>query len=424
MSATDLPAYASLNTSAGFQDGGTYCRIIVDYISSQLRWSVGWAHNGRRAAKYFPVKLFGMREGYDMAVSFKSTKTVPLEPSTPLLTNSIQAADGPASTAMRSENGSTRSIMAGGPATRVEKSLVSFTADAPVALSLQPQPEIAGATSLCSRTWQEKFRLFSPCYSEIPLAASCLMLTPDSQASSDGKIAEISATTTTRTGVQIPSGRPERVIPPSQPISCTAGSDKEENTGRMPDAHASAPSSPGRTADTTVHSLPCLRPPHSQWPFTSVSEIDQLKLSAHFTATGGKMGPQSVVEGRFLTSDVCCMDSTQESMPQVAGVLMTAPPFAPQHPHDSGQTRDGEKPLCCRNPLELCGVNNSTEASVSVVSAASTVGNPESTAATSDCSPQTSSSAAYGQVRGAYNSAARFPLAPHPNQVGSRTTAW
>ncbi|KAL8273741.1 hypothetical protein Esti_002341 [Eimeria stiedai] len=42
----------------------------------QLRWSVGWANHGKRAAKYFPVKLFGMREGYGMAVRFKSTKSV------------------------------------------------------------------------------------------------------------------------------------------------------------------------------------------------------------------------------------------------------------------------------------------------------------------------------------------------------------
>lgn len=40
---------------------------------------MGWAHHGRRAAKYFPVKLFGMREGYDMAVRFKSTKAVAVE---------------------------------------------------------------------------------------------------------------------------------------------------------------------------------------------------------------------------------------------------------------------------------------------------------------------------------------------------------
>ncbi|KAL8427103.1 hypothetical protein ACSSS7_007898 [Eimeria intestinalis] len=49
--------------------------MLFDFTCEQLRWSVGWAHHGKRAAKYFPVKLFGMRDGYGMAVRFKSTKT-------------------------------------------------------------------------------------------------------------------------------------------------------------------------------------------------------------------------------------------------------------------------------------------------------------------------------------------------------------
>ncbi|PHJ22874.1 ap2 domain transcription factor ap2ix-3 [Cystoisospora suis] len=50
----------------------TYPKVSGIYFDKhQLRWSVGWAQHGRRVAKYFPVKIFGLAEGYRLAVHFK-----------------------------------------------------------------------------------------------------------------------------------------------------------------------------------------------------------------------------------------------------------------------------------------------------------------------------------------------------------------
>ncbi|CDJ54303.1 hypothetical protein, conserved [Eimeria brunetti] len=347
----------------------TYPKVSGIYFDKhQLRWSVGWAHNGRRAAKYFPVKLFGMREGYDMAVSFKSTKTVPLEPSTPLLANPVQAADGPASSVKQNESTSNRPLLTGVPSPQAEKALVSFAPDVQFNLSLQPQSAIVGTTSLCSRTWQERTRIHSPCFPEMPLA----VLATNSQASSDTKIAEAPRANTARTAAQLSLCSTDTAVPVSQRVPYTAGSDKEENIGQTPDDHASAPSSPGRPTAGELHGLTCFR------SFSSMSEMDHLKLSGPCIATSGKPESHSALESRLIASEACYVNRTHELMPQIPGMLVSAPPFAPHHPHGSGQTEDSAESLCCRNSLELCGVDNNIEANVSVVSVAPRFGNRDS----------------------------------------------
>ncbi|CDJ28764.1 uncharacterized protein EMH_0017020 [Eimeria mitis] len=320
----------------------TYPKVSGIYFDKhQLRWSVGWAHNGRRAAKYFPVKLFGMREGYDMAVSFKSTKTVLLEPSTPLLTNPVQGAEGPTSSVRHTDGNSNKASLAVVTASRAEKPLSSYTTDAPVTLSLQPQPAIAGP-SLCNRTWQERLRICSPCFSEMPLTTPCLMVTANSQTSSDRKNVDVSGTATTRTGVQVPGHNSELVTPPMQRISVSGGSDKGEKLSQTADDHASAPSSPGGTTHGELHSLPGFRPQQSQWPFTSVLELDQLKVPSPCTAVNRKTEPQAVVEGRLIASGACYLNRTQEPTPQRG-----APGLSGLHSRELnglGPTQDDAKP--------------------------------------------------------------------------------
>lgn len=336
-----------------------------------------------------------------MAVSFKSTKAVPLEPSTPLLANTVHAGEGPASSVRCSESSANRPVLAGAPTSLAERSLVTFTANAPVTLSLQQQPAVVGPTSLSNRTWQERIRICSPCFQEMPLPTTSLMVTANTQPSSDRKTAEVPSTSTTRSGLRFPSCNIEIGLAASQRIPHTAGSIKERIAD--PDYHASAPSSPDQTTRGALHSLPCFRPPHSQWPFTAISEIEHLKLP-----TPG-------------TSDACFLNRTQESIPQIPGDLVSAPPFALQNPHDSDQSRDNAKQLGCGNSLELCGVDNNTEAAISVGSAASRVGTRESMAAKCNRSPQSSSSPSYEHLSlpEAYLPVASVPLAAHANPVSS-----
>ncbi|CDI75388.1 hypothetical protein, conserved [Eimeria praecox] len=296
----------------------TYPKVSGIYFDKhQLRWSVGWAHNGRRAAKYFPVKLFGMREGYDMAVSFKSTKTLPMEPSAPLLANPVQAAEAPASSIRCNESSTNRAVLGGVPVSRVDKSLVSLAADAPVTLSLRPQATIAGPPSLSNRAWSEKIQVCPPCFPGMPLAASCLMPTANRQALPEGQTTDVSGANTTRTGIRLPSCSAETPMPSSQIISHSAGSNKEENVGQVLGDQASAPGSPDRATQGTLHSLACFRPTDSQWQCTSVGEMDQLKLPDSCTVVGEKTDLQAVAEGRLIASDAYT-NRTQGSMSQNA----------------------------------------------------------------------------------------------------------
>ncbi|KAL8433320.1 hypothetical protein Efla_001874 [Eimeria flavescens] len=86
-----------VNVQSTLRQEAEAAESIAATVARKLRWSVGWAHHGRRAAKYFPVKLFGMREGYGMAVRFKSNKNASPEPAgSPSFPSSASSADNPA----------------------------------------------------------------------------------------------------------------------------------------------------------------------------------------------------------------------------------------------------------------------------------------------------------------------------------------
>lgn len=342
---------------------------------AQLRWSVGWAHNGRRAAKYFPVKLFGMREGYDMAVSFKSTKTTSLEASSPLLTNPVQATEPPPSSTRSDDQGSDRAVVAGAIGPLGGTNVVPLASERPMAMSLQLQPAFTGPTNLCGQTWQSSTEMCPLSCPEKPLATPGLLLTGRSQRVAAGNGTRSPDTNHCPSSVQ-PQNCSIRALPsPSQQGLHPTETNKIEQGGQIGRGHTSGPSSPIRKPQGILSNTPVLQPSPAQWPFTTFPDVDNYKVSGPSSAAPDNKSRQAMMATPLISSDICYSNSTEKSREQASGVLAPPSPFIPQPAHNSDRNTEESQASCCSDGLEMCGFGSSADETNASVSRPSTASN-------------------------------------------------
>lgn len=328
-------------------------------VSEQLRWSVGWAHHGRRAAKYFPVKLFGMREGYDMAVRFKSTKAVALEAAAPLLGDPGQAADLPATGGRRTD------LASDGPAAAGALRPPAGTSVAPVAAerALIPIRCPINSTTISVPSihgWKAGMELPSPAYQEDPLGGGSLVGANDRRKAAAGEVAH--ATVTCSAELLPPCSSSGRLAPPWQDPLSTMQGGKAEGGASASDGHASASSGPEPLVHCSPAGLFCSLTGRVRWPYAPLGAADQRKLwSPEHLCAPDCMGNRDAQTSRaypLAAPDTCRATSSQGTPPQPCRVPVRSPPFLHHKLHDPPQSEGSTLPFCLPEQLESRGADD------------------------------------------------------------------
>ncbi|XP_026194205.1 uncharacterized protein LOC34620125 [Cyclospora cayetanensis] len=282
----------------------------IYFDKHQLRWSVGWAHNGRRAAKYFPVKLFGMREGYDMAVSFKATKTTSMEAIRLSVANS-DASELSNGITRNDNSADNRAVDSVGSGTHSGISIAPFTAGPKVALPIQRQPLVSSDAITHSHMWHGTPKSCAP-YPTAPTGTIGLTESTSHQMASAKSAAHATAGTAPATLYRAPCSN--RLLGSAWQESLTTPQiAKVEAVEPTSDTSNSSPA----TTEQATHRVPLgilhCRPNLTRWPYSATATVDQRTFWHPETVYDNeRFDNQTILEPRLISTNPCYSASMQK----------------------------------------------------------------------------------------------------------------